>query len=170
MDELTNELPDSLLETEQTEQTNDPDAKIRELVEQKKHWREKALKESESRKQLEEKLAKLQPAEQPVRSGDLGAISDELVTIKLAQKGYDEDSVRFVKTYAKGLGKGALEVLEDETVKGFLDSQLARKRLSDAVPGPSSRTIAVEGKSFSEMTNAERGANWAKIVEQARKK
>lgn len=138
---------------------------INTLSAQKAHWREKALKETEARKKLEDQLSRVKPQTQA--DGRLDSVVEDLTDLKLGQRGLDEDSARFVKTYAKGLGKTALEVLEDQTIKDFLESRKARQAHENAVPDPSSRTITVGSKPLSEMTDKEMKANWSSVVKAA---
>jgi len=174
MDEQSNELQELETPVEDTTSENNDnadqpqdDSKLKELDAQRKHWREKALKAEESRKKLEEQLARVKP-----QAGDnrLDSVVEDMTDLKLGQKGLDEDAARFVKTYAKGLGKNALEVLEDETVKDFLQSRKARKDHENAVPDTSNRTVSIDNKPISEMSAKDLKANWGNVVKAVNRK
>lgn len=173
MDDTSNEVLESLeTPVEDTTSQNNETAdvsqqdKFKELSAQKAHWREKALKEAEARKKLEEQLARVKPQV----DNRLESVVEDMTDLKLGQKGLDEDAAKFVKTYAKGLGKTALEVLEDPTVKGFLASRKASQDHENAIPDSGSRTISVGSKPISEMSDQELKANWGSVVKAASRK
>lgn len=170
MDEISEDLQEVQNPVEDTTSENNDgtadDSKLKELDAQRKHWREKALKEGEARKKLEEQLAKVKPQV----DNRLDSVVEDLTDLRLGQKGLDENAARFVKTYAKGLGKTALEVLEDQTVKDFLQSRKARQDHDNAIPEPGNRTITVGDKPLSEMSDKELKANWSSVVRAARNK
>lgn len=56
------------------------------------------------------------------------------------------------------------EVLKDEDFKELLEVKRRKSRVADAIPSSSNRAVSVEGKSFKDMTPAERQKNWNKIV------
>jgi hypothetical protein len=170
MDEISNEMQDLQNPVEDTTpETNDEavvqdDSKLKELDAQRKHWREKALKEAEARKKLEEQLARVKP------DNRLDSVVEDLTDLKLGQKGLDEEAARFIKTYAKGMGKNALEILEDQTVKDFLQSRKSQKDHDNAIPEPGNRTITIGDKPLSEMSDKELKANWSNVVKAATRK
>lgn len=156
----------------QEEATAVPREKAVELLKQKNHWKEKAIDPETGKhyKTLYEEsvaAAKPKPEEQSVPQNV--ATKDDLAEIRLQSKGYSEEQIRSIKAYAKGQGKDPMEVLEDPFVQSALSAQKAREEVQSAVPAPTGRTISIEGKSLTEMTPAERKANWSKIVEATRK-
>lgn len=168
MDELTTEL-DKLIAEEEAVQVPPPqDAennKVAELDAKRRHWREKALKMAERIKELESKV----PAPE-VKASDTDSLKEDVATLRLAQKGLDEEAISFVKAYAKGKGTDAATALEDEAIKSFLELRKQKQSLESAIPAPSNRTVSVQGKTLTEMSPAERKANWGQIIDSARKK
>ena len=163
--ELQNPVEDTTSENNDNADVEPQDnSKLKEMDAQRKHWREKALKAEESKKTLEAQLARVKP------DNRLDGVVEDMTDLRLGQKGLDEDAARFVKTYAKGLGKNALEVLDDPTVKDFLQSRKDRQNHENAVPDPSSRTVTVGDKPLSEMTSKEKKANWGNVVKAAARK
>lgn len=154
--------------TENQEEVATSDNKLIELEAQKKHWREKALKESETRKKLEEELLKFKA--QPQTDPKQFATRDELVDIKLGNMGFTVEDASFVKTYAKGAGKEPFEVLEDPAIKAFLDKKREERELANAIPEPSSRTVSFGGKSLQEMNYQERLQALKELGSEAAKK
>jgi hypothetical protein len=150
---LVEETPETEITENQTEESSS-DNKLVELEAQKRHWREKAQKESETRRKLEEELTKLRG--QTPAGPNQYATRDELTDIKLGNMGLDVELASFVKTYAKGAGKEPLEVLEDPAVKSFIDKKRQDKELANAIPEPSSRTISFGGKTLTEMSREEK--------------
>lgn len=62
------------------------------------------------------------------------------------------------------------ETLNDIFIKGGLEAFRAKKRVENAIPSPSSRSSAVDGKSFADMTPEEREKNFSKVAANFKKK
>jgi hypothetical protein len=169
MDELQNGIEETELENEETVETEDVSKQIATLSQQKKHWRDKAIDPTTGKtyKTLyEESKAK------PVQSVDTSqfAKAEDLIDLKLGQKGFDEETAVAIKAYARGLGKNPLEVLEDKFVKSVIDANKSAKELETHTPDTSNRTISVSGKDVSSMNDKERKASWDQIVKAAARK
>jgi hypothetical protein len=67
--------------------------------------------------------------------------------------------------YAKGHNLKPDEALKKPHVKALLESVSANAKANGVTPSPSSRTPVVDGKTFQEMTPAERQKNFGKVVE-----
>lgn len=175
MDELIQTDEQEVLEpvSDETDLTNEneaapSDAKVKELLAQKKHWRDKAIdpKTGKTYKALLDEL-KAQP-KPSVDTSNL-ATKEEVTDIKLGQMGFDVETATHIKALAKGLGKNPLEVLDHPLVKTYVDTQKKEKNLQDSIPGSSSRTVTVGQKSISEMSDKELKANWNEVVKAARR-
>lgn len=163
--ELEAPVEDTTSENNEVADVEPQGDELKTALAQKKHWRDKAVDPKTGKTYkvlLDEARAKPQQSDNRIES-----VVEDLTDLKLGQRGLDEDSARFVKTYAKGLGKTALEVLEDETIKDYLASRKARQDHENSVPDPSSRTITVGAKPLSEMTDKEMKANWNSVVKAA---
>lgn len=123
-------------------------------IARKKHWRNKAIDPAtgKSYRDLYEEMRKAQPPANP--SGNppappappapadpnakQGPGWDDFHRLSLSQKGYSQEQIQFITTYASGAKKQPLEVLEDPIVKGTLEHLQQKSRQADGRPHPTS--------------------------------
>lgn len=158
MEEFANQLDDELRKPLLTE------------IARKKHWREKAKKETEERQKLEEELKKYR---EPVAEAQKNPSPkpqeqvDEMdVVLQLNSEGYSPSEIRDLRAKAKRYNVPISDLVNDPLVKSGLEATRAKAKSEQATPAPSNRSsgISVEGKSWSEMKPEERAANFSKIM------
>lgn len=137
----------------------------------KKHWREKAQKIEAENKVLAEELKKYKPAlqEKPVVEDDYKKKIDSLsLAEEKRQFGYEHglspEETDEVFAYSTGRNIKPAEAKEKPFVKAAIEALRAQRRSESATPSPSSGLPAIDGKSWSEMSNDERKANFSKIM------
>jgi len=137
-------------------------------VARKKHWRERALKETESRKKLEEDNEKMKVELAKVNPPAVQNVSeDQLETIlNLQSQGYSNAEILSLRKYSKTMGKTVAEIAEDSLIKAGLEAERTKTKVEQATPSPSSRTFQVQGKTWNEMNEGERKANFENMRSQ----
>lgn len=158
VEEFANQLDDELKKPLLTE------------VARKKHWREKAQKEAEARKKLEEELQKYReaPAKAPekIPSKPQESVDEMDVVLQLNSEGYSPSEIRDLRAKAKRYNVPISDLVNDPLVKAGLEASRAKAKSTEATPAPSSRSskLSVGNKSWSDMNDGERRANFDKII------
>lgn len=133
MDEESNSIEETQLETEQTDQT-----KVATLEAQKVHWREKAQKLALEVEALRAQVPKVETKKEEPE--ELTGIKETVSQLKLAetkrQFGYEHGlSPEETDAVFKLNPAPTKETLEDPFVKGGLEAIRAKKKLADNTPG-----------------------------------
>lgn len=157
-----NELQGENLEQNQNapsvEVADDNSADIETLRVQKSKWREKAIKESEERKKLEEKLSALQGPKEVEKSPSVGSDATRFAKLELKIEGYNDEEADFVMK--SGLGK------DNQFVKAAVEAMRSKQKVVEATPQPSNRSALVNNKSFSQLSKEEKSANYSDTFKQ----
>lgn len=173
---ITSEQVTKLIKTSQT------------ALAQKKHWRGKAV-DPESGKQYSE-LLKDKNAQGNASTDSAGAgkgddnkhqpteLEKDVAGLKSSEEkrtfghanNFSPEETDHIFSYAKGVGKKPSEVLEHSFIKNGIAGMRQEQGTSDATPGPSGRSPIVEGKTFKDMDNKDRKANFGKVVDGLTKK
>lgn len=149
--------------------TEDVEA-IKAELEKTKQFARQALaraKKAEAKTKVEEKP---KPQKTLSKTSDESVLKD-IAELKLIEKkrqtGYKLGlSPEETDTLFRFAGNEDAEVaFENPFFKAGLKEFRKEKSVQDAIPSGSNRAKTVSGKTFSEMTEAERKANWAKITE-----
>ena len=114
-------------------------------------------------KEIKEKLKPPAPAPEkaPVQQKEQG----EYVTreeIALFGQGYTPDEIEVAKRLAPG--KPLTEAVKDETAKAAIAGIRSARKTNDSIPDPENRIPVHQGKSFDQLTPAEKKANYAQSV------
>jgi hypothetical protein len=156
-DEATPEQVKELIKTAQT------------AIAQKKHWRDKAV-DPETGKPYKD-LFKAQPHTNPPAAATLEA-EGRIKKLELAEEkrqfGYlnnlAPEETDHVFAYAQGNGIKPSDALARPFIKTAIEAMRQEAKIGNATPGPSSKAPMVEGKSFSEMKDDDKRANFGKFV------
>lgn len=137
--ELQNPVADETAETNELEDAELPeDKKLETALAQKKHWREKALKEAEARKKLEDEVKKLQPKEvKEVQPSPYITKSEYEEGILRTSKGYGDEDIAVLNIISKGKGVSILQAEQDPMFKLHMDSKAEADRRTKAQLGAS---------------------------------
>lgn len=150
----TNELDDA----EHPEVSSD---KVREILAQKKHWREKALKEAENRKKLELELEKLKPKVEAkeVQTPNFITKDEYQEGILRTSKGYSDEDITVLNVVAKGKGITLFQAEQDNLFKQHIERKAEEERRAKAQLGASRGSPASGAKKAPE-TREEHEALW----------
>lgn len=167
---MPNELQGENLEQKQeapeAEVADDNSADIETLRVQKSKWREKAIKESEERKKLEEKLSALQGPKEVEKSPSVASSADKFAKLELKIEGYNDEESDFI--LKSGLGKN------NPFVKSAVEAMRSKQKVVESTPQPSNRSALVNNKPYSQLSREEKSANYAdtfkQMVDKARTK
>ena len=108
------------------------------------------------RKALEEKLASLQPKEEPALPKPEPATQfDSLVDNLSAVQGLDKDEITELRTRAKELGADPFTFAKSPVWQTHLDHLRVTKKAEEKTPAPSHRTAVFEGKTFADIVKGE---------------
>jgi len=86
----------------------------------------------------------------------------EFITTK--GRNLDAEDVDEVIAYAKGKGISYEEALNSPVIKAHLKVKQHREKIANATPPTSSGSVKVNGKTWEEMTEQERAANYTKML------
>lgn len=164
-DEFGNPIPGSENEPNGGGEGAGAGNKIAELSAQKEHFREKAAREEEARKNAEAKAdaAEKKAAEALEAVNKLsGTVSD---TQLMQSMGLDQEALTVLKGIASVSGKQPHEMLEDDRFKTYMEGRSAKVRAAEIVPEPTPRTPVVGDRSYSELGEPEKKANYSGTVE-----
>lgn len=100
------------------------------------------------------------------------AITERLMRVELSEEkrqfghahNLSPEETDAVFAFAKGNGLSNEDAFKHPFVRSGIEGSRRENRIAAGTPGPSSRVPKVEGKTFREMTPAERRKNWDKIV------
>lgn len=155
---------ENLEQKQEAPEAEDTSADVETLKVQKSKWREKALKEAEERKKIEEKLAALQGLKETEKSSSVSSTDAKLAKIELKVEGYNDEEADFI--LKSGLGK------DNPFVKAAVESMRSKQKVVEATPQPSNRSVLVNNKPYSQLSREEKSATYAdtlkKLVEKAR--
>lgn len=143
MDKLESENPDEAVDQPEGSDKPDYQAKAKAFYGQLKE-------EKAKRKELEEKVSKLEAKQADTKPVELDAVDEVL---KLQSDGYSTAEILKVKELAKTFGKRPSEILGHELVKAGLESIRSKAKAEDAVPAPSSRSALSTGKTLEEVSS-----------------
>lgn len=123
-------------------------------------------------KKAEERLKDGRTASDPVENKEAPSAKAEEkaagITIEqvlqLRNEGYSEGEILNLSSKAKGLGVSVDKLLSDETFKAGIQAEREKAKVESATPAPSTSSPKIGGKTFEEMTDAERKANWDAII------
>lgn len=156
LDNLLGDIEGGEGEQPERKPVEDPEKVIASLNAQRKHWRKKAQElQAQNAGKTETKPAQSQPTK-PAEGNSQYATREDLEVLQLQNQGFDAETISAIRSYAKGKGVSATEVLGDEFVKSFIDAKKSKSRLETAAPEPSARTMKINGKTWEEMTPDER--------------
>jgi hypothetical protein len=108
-----------------------------------------------------EKAEKKPSYSQPVEDSDWKQ-KIEFITTK--GRSLDAEDVDEVIAYAKGKGISYEEALNSAVIKAHLKVKQAREKIANATPHSSSKSTVVNGKTWAEMNEQERAANFHKMM------
>jgi len=86
----------------------------------------------------------------------------EFITTK--GRNLDAEDIDEVVAYAKGKGIAYEEALESNVIKAHLKVKQARAKIANATPPTSSSAVKVNGKTWTDMSEEERAANYTKMM------
>ena len=170
------EVPDGEDETVQV-----PASKLREMqkatqtaIAQKKHWRSQAIDPETGKKYKDARGDSIKnnndgadtgsdPASETLKRVDRLELSEEKRNFG-HQHNYSPAEVDKIFAYAAGLNKKPVDVLEDTFITGAIDAARRQERIASGTPRGSNRVPMVEGKTFGQMNDEERAANFQNIV------
>lgn len=163
--EEENDGGETVDEKETTETSDDSSEKDWEEI--AKDQRKRAEKAESTVDKLQEALSDDTESEQDDSTNSESDDSSDFdriynVTKKVGQLADDEFNE--VKSRAKELGVSAEKFLDSKAGEEYLKSYRKDKQVEESTPAPSSRGVTVGDKSFEDMSNEERKANWDKIV------
>ncbi len=108
-----------------------------------------------------EKAEKKPSYSQPVEDSDWKQ-KIEFITTK--GRSLDAEDVDEVIAYAKGKGISYEEALNSQVIKAHLKVKQHREKIANATPPSSSKSTMVNGKTWSQMNEQERAANFHKMM------
>jgi len=108
-----------------------------------------------------EKAEKKPSYSQPVEDSDWKQ-KIEFITTK--GRNLDAEDVDEVIAYAKGKGISYEEALNSQVIKAHLKVKQHRAKIANATPPSSSKSTMVNGKTWSQMNEQERAANFHKMM------
>jgi hypothetical protein len=113
---------------------------------------ERLSKEIAKRKELEEKLAALQPKEEKpdLQTQEKPLQFDELVDTWSAVNGLKEDELTELRATAKNLGTDPVKLAQSDLWKNQLQALRAKQQSEDKTPTPSKRVATYNGRTFAE--------------------
>jgi hypothetical protein len=167
-DELNDEQDILNPEVDETTETNESvdatlpeDKQLETALAQKKHWREKALKEAETRKRLEAEVEKLKPKEtKEVQPSSPYITKGEYEEgILRTSKGYGDDDIQILNVISKGKGVSILQAEQDELFKTHLARKAEDDKRAKAQLG-TSRGSSSSGVKKNPETREEHEAMW----------
>ena len=149
--------------------TEDVEA-IKAELEKTKQFARQALaraKKAEAKTKVEEKPKPQKTLSKPFEDSILKDVAELKLTEKKRQTGYKLGlSPEETDTLFRFAGnEDPEEAFENPFFKAGLKEFRKEKSVQNAIPSSSNRTKAVSGKTFAEMTEAERKANWGKFTE-----
>lgn len=160
--EQTNETVEAAIETEATPQT-EPDWKAEALKWRGIAQRNKKKVDSESTKP--QSLPEKKEVDEDIRT----TVSQLALAEKKRQFGYEHGlSPEETDAIFRFNTNPTKDDLEQPFIKAGLEGLRSKKRVESATPSPSSKSLSVGGKSFSEMSSEERQKNWDKLVKKVR--
>lgn len=144
------------------------------LLGQTKHWSAKA-KTLAAQVKPDDKTIKPNPV---ANEGDMGSLRADVEDLKTEREkrqfghshSLSPEETDRAFALAKGMGKKPTEILEDDFFKSGLQSLRDQQRAAGAIPGPSSRSPMVDGKSFSELKREDKIKNFDKFVASSAKR
>lgn len=122
---------------------------------------------SKSVKEIKEKLAGQKPAPEPKKEEAATEASISVVDLlELRKQDFSEAEILDIHNEAKSLGVPIAKLLKNDLFKEGLERKREKAKVSQATPAPSQKVAPVfEGKkSFEELSEKERKANWSKAV------
>lgn len=187
-------MDDEQIELEQVQETDQADElkakldrtnkKLSEAIQTKKNWRDKAVDPETGKMWSEIAKPSSNPSHQPQKPAQ-GAQDEErpemesrMKKLELAEqkrqfghaRGLTPEETDHLFSYAQGMGNKPEEALESPFFKTALSALRDTQKTADGIPRPSNRVPVIQGKSFDEMSDAERSKNWGKVVEGFQKK
>lgn len=141
-----------------------------------KHYSEKAKKLSEKPRETAPAPTTTPPAPPaPAADDDLGKRLGKLETSEQKRQFGHANSLTPEETdnlfaFASGMGLKPADAMVHPFFKNGLAALRQEAKVNSATPGPSRRAPIVEGKTFGEMTDAERKKNFSQIVAGASRK
>jgi len=108
-----------------------------------------------------EKAEKKPSYSQPVEDSDW---KNKIEFITTKGRNLDAEDVDEVIAYAKGKGISYEEALNSPVIKAHLKVKQHREKIANATPPTSSGSVKVNGKTWEEMTEQERAANYTKML------
>ena len=163
--DILNPEVDETTETNESEDATLPDDKqLETAIAQKKHWREKALKEAETRKKLEAELERVKPKEvkevQPSSSYITKGEYEE--GILRTSKGYGDRDIEILNMISKGKGVSILQAEQDDVFKLHLARKADEDKNARAQLGASRGSSSSGNKKVPE-TREEHEAMWKEM-------
>ena len=140
---------------EGSEDVNALKAKLAELEHKNKQLYARIKKEPE-------KAEKKPNNSQPAKEDSEWKQKIEFITTK--GRSLDAEDVDEVIAYAKGKGISYEEALNSQVIKAHLKVKQHREKIANATPPSSSKSTMVNGKTWSQMNEQERAANFHKMM------
>lgn len=168
-DQDTSQEPELDLELDNQDDTEETKAEVSEDVEALKA----KLAEVEAKnKQLYARLKKPAEVKKPSNSSSDGDLEWKKKVDFILTKGkeLDAESIDEVVAYAKGKGISYDQALESPVIKSYLADSRSKRRVAQATPPTSAGSVKVGNKTWAEMNDQERAANFDKLREQQRKR
>lgn len=172
------EIDETSNEELSTEQLVEKNKKLAEMVKQavqtKKNWREKAVDPKTGKLWSEvanpQDLIKKESTPEPDEVVE--TLKKEVDSLKISEQkrtfGYDNGfspkETDLLWNLAKAENKKPEEMLNDSTWKVILDAKRADEKIKNATPRSSSRSVQIDGKDFSDLPEDEQRKNWGKIT------
>jgi len=160
------EIPDLEETGDNLSPDDDVEKRLQTEVVRKKHWREKFEKLNEAHQKLQQEIDKSTQEKPAEPRDDMEARME--TKFDLRQKGYTREEISYFEAFAKGSGKPLADVVNDLVVIGGIESMRKQKSVEQATPAPSNRSPQSTAKTWAEMTNEERKANFGSFMQKGR--
>lgn len=150
-------------EVEDVELLEDGDEKLKQILAQKKHWREKAV-DPKTGKTYKTLLEELKAKQAPVVKNEVKEVqpTQPFITkdeyeegILRTTKGYADEDIQTLNVIAKGKGVSLFQAEQDQMFKTHLLVKAEEKRKAEAQLGASRGSSMTKGKSNAPMTRDE---------------
>lgn len=169
----TSEEPELELELEDTQDsTEETTAEVSDEAETVESLKAKNAELEAKNRQLYARVKKT-PAKKPISNSQPAEDLEWKKKVDfILTKGRDlgAEAIDEVIAYAKGKGISYDQALESPVIKSYLSETTTKQRVAHATPSTSAGSRKIGSKSWSEMNEEERKANFGKLREQQKKK
>jgi hypothetical protein len=163
---MSEETKDGVLDDtedgEQTPESKEPDVKT--LIAQKTHWREKAKKLEEEKKELLAKIPAEKPAEPKVETVGTDDEWKRRIEFTVTHKEFDSEDIGKLLTLSKGLGVDLEKAKDDPMFQSYYKAKQEVAASKETTPTGRSPKVQPE-KPIESMTREEHRAYYEKMIQ-----